>query len=279
MKKIALTGASGLVGSRIIELLGNDFEFRAFSSEEMDITDKSQVNACLRDTSFDMFLHLAAYTNVDKAESEKGQAYSINVDGTKNIFEVVYELNRPFIHMSTDFVFDGVSQPFNENSPRNPISEYGRTKALSEEAVENDAMIVRISYPYRAEYEQRVDFVRAIRSRLENKQPVQGITDSLFTPTFIDDIVFGLQYLFNNYSPEVFHLVGSSSLSPYKGCLEIAKAFDLDTSLISQTTYDAFFEGRAKRPQQCTIVSTKELPVQMKSFAEGLAEVKKQLVI
>ncbi len=279
MKTIALTGATGLVGSRILELLGNDFHIRPISSQEMDIIDKSKVNAVLRDTPFDMFLHLAAYTNVDKAETEKNQAYSINVEGTKNIFEVVHELNRPFVQISTDFVFDGVNPPFTENSPRTPISEYGRTKALAEELVENNAMIVRISYPYRAQYESRLDFVRAIRNRLESKQPVQGITDSLFTPTFIDDIAYGLKYLFNNYSPELFHLIGSSTVSPYDGCLQIAEAFDLDTSLIGKTTYDTFFEGRAKRPRQCKIVSTKALPVHMKTFEEGLAEIKKQLVI
>lgn len=279
MKIIALTGATGLVGSRIIELLGSEFSFVTISQGQMDITNKDQVYANLKDMTFDAFLHLAAYTNVDAAETEKETAYKINVEGTRNVFEVVKELKRPFIQMSTDFVFDGQTAPFSESSTRNPVSEYGKTKAQAEEIVEKEAMIVRLSYPYRAEYDLRPDFVRGIRKRLHEKQPVQGITDSVFTPTFIDDIAFGLKHLFQNYSPEIFHLVGSSSLSPFEACQKIANVFDLDASLISETTYDTFFEGRAKRPKNCQIISSKSLPFAMRTFEDGLLEMKKQLVI
>jgi len=279
MKIIALTGATGLVGSRFIELLGNEFKFLPIPSQTMDIGNIAQVSNTLKDMQFDMFLHLAAYTNVDKAEIEKGIVYNLNVEGTKNVFNVVQEMNRPFIHFSTDFVFDGITPPFFESTHRHPVSEYGRTKGLAEEVVEKNSMIIRIAYPYRALHETRTDFVRAIRKRLESKQPLQGIVDSLFTPTFIDDIAEGFRYLLNNYSPEVFHLVGSSSLSPYEACFKIAETFNLDASLIGKTNYEAFFEGRAKRPQNCKIVSTKKLPITMKTFDEGLAEMKKQLVI
>lgn len=279
MKTIVLTGASGLIGSRITELLSSEFTFIPVPSTEMDITNRDEVYAKLKNTSFDMFLHLAAYTNVDGAETDMQQAYNINVTGTKNVFEVVNELKKPFIHFSTDFVFDGVNPPFNESSPRNPISEYGKTKALAEEIIEDNAMIIRIAYPYRSRYEKRSDFVRAIIKRLKDNGTIQGITDSVFTPTFIDDIANGLQYLCNNFSPEIFHLVGGSSLTPYEAFNQIAEVFDLDKKLIGQTTYEAFFSGKAKRPKNCTVVRTKPLPFTMRSFSEGLAEMKNQLVI
>lgn len=279
MKTIALTGGSGLVGSRIMELLGSDFTFISIAQEDMEITNKDSVYANLKDKQFDLFLHLAAYTNVDGAETDQETAFDVNVNGTKNVFEIVSGMKKDFLQISTDFVFDGINPPFTESSPRNPLSVYGKTKAEAEEVVDGKAMIVRIAYPYRAEYDLRPDFVRGIKKRLEGKLPLMGITDSVFTPTFIDDIAYGLRYLFNNYSPEIFHLVGSSSLTPRDAFIKIAETFGLDTSLIGSTTYDEFFKGKAKRPKNCKIVSTKNLQITMKSFDEGLQEMKKQLVI
>src|SRR5437868_6508270 len=104
MLRVALTGSNGLVGSRIVELLQNEITFIPFTHDQIDITNKESVNAILQNTDFDMFLHLAAYTNVDGAEKEKEIAYKINVEGTKNIFEATQQKNKQFILVSTDFV-------------------------------------------------------------------------------------------------------------------------------------------------------------------------------
>jgi len=86
MLKIALTGADGLVGSRIVELLNNDFDFIPLPQKSMDITDKNQVNNILNNLDFDIFFHLAAYTNVPGAETNRELCLKINVEGTKNVF-------------------------------------------------------------------------------------------------------------------------------------------------------------------------------------------------
>lgn len=279
MKKVALTGASGLVGSRIIELLGNQITFLPISQADMDVTNKEQVNSYLQNKDFDIFLHLAAYTNVDGGETDEDKARQINVEGTKNVFETVKNMNKSFIQISTDFVFDGTNPPYTEASAKNALSVYGKTKSEAEDVVKNNAMIVRIAYPYRAQYEARLDFVRAIHKRMSENMPVMGITDSSFTPTFIDDIANGLGYLIENFSPEIYHLVGANSLSPYQAFQQIAEVFQLDTGLIKETTYDEYFKGKAPRPKNCEIISTKSIPVPMKSFKSGLEEMKKQLVI
>ena len=139
MLRISLTGASGLVGSRIIELLQNDFIFLPISQEQMDITDKNKVTEIINSLDFDIFLHLAAYTNVDSAETNKELAYKINVEGTKNIFEAVQNKNKKFIYISTGFVFDGVNPPYNENSFPNPQSVYAKTKFQGEKIIKKKA--------------------------------------------------------------------------------------------------------------------------------------------
>lgn len=281
MLKIALTGADGLVGSRIIELLKNDFEFIPLPQRSMDITDQTQVDNALKDLDFDIFFHLAAYTNVPGAETNKELCFKINRDGTKNVFEAVKKKQKKFIYVSTDFIFNGTTPPYDEDSTPNPIGVYAQSKYEGEKILNppagGQAMIVRIAYPYRANFEIKKDFFRTFKFYLENNKPLSMITDSLMTPTFIDDIAYGLKYLFNNYKPEIYHLVGSESISPYDAAVKIAETFGLDRSLVGKTTYEEYVKGKARLPQFATIKSTKNIFWKMKTFSEGLAEVAKQL--
>jgi dTDP-4-dehydrorhamnose reductase len=277
MLKIALTGADGLVGSRIIELLKNDFEFIPLSQSSMDITNKEQVDSTLKNLDFDIFFHLAAYTNVPGAESNKELCFKINRDGTKNVFEAVNQKQKKFIYVSTDFVFDGINPPYFEDSIPNPSSVYAYSKYEGEKIIDGNGMIVRIAYPYRSSFELKKDFFRTFKSYLESGKTLSMITDSLMTPTFIDDIAYGLKYLFNNYSPKIFHLVGSESISPFDAALTVAEAFNLDKALIGKTTYEEYVKGKAKLPQFATIKSRNNNFYQMKGFKDGLEEIKKQL--
>jgi dTDP-4-dehydrorhamnose reductase len=277
MIKIALTGADGLVGSRIVELLNKDFEFIPLPQSSMDITNKAQVDSTLKNLDFDIFFHLAAYTNVPEAESNKELCFKINRDGTKNVFDAVSQKQKKFIYISTDFVFDGINPPYFEDSIPNPTSVYAASKYEGEKIVKDSGMIVRIAYPYRASFELKKDFFRTFKSYLENRKTLSMITDSLMTPTFIDDIAYGLKYLFNNYSPKIFHLVGSKSISPYDAALTVAEAFNLDRTLIGKTTYEEYIKGKARLPQFATIKSQKNNFFKMRSFKDGLEEIKEQL--
>ncbi len=277
MLKIALTGADGLVGSRIIELLKNDFEFISLHQKSMDITNKEQVDNAIKNLNFDIFFHLAAYTNVSGAETNQDLAFKINRDGTKNVFEAVSQKQKKFIYVSTDFVFDGTNPPYFEDSQPKPTSIYASSKYEGEKIVKDQAMIVRIAYPYRAHFELKKDFFRTFKFFLENNKPLPMITDSLMTPTFIDDIAFGLKYLFNNYKPEIYHLVGSQSISPFEAAVNVAETFNLDKSLIGKTTFEQYIIGKARLPQFATIRSKKNSFYKMKTFEEGLEEIKKQL--
>ena len=91
MLKIAITGSTGLIGSRITELLKTDFEYIELVWPEFDLRKKDQIWKALKELNFDLLLHLAAYTNVDSAENEKSLAFEINVAGTKNVFDAVYQ--------------------------------------------------------------------------------------------------------------------------------------------------------------------------------------------
>ena len=275
-----ISGSTGLVGSRIVELLKNDFNFISLLANQVNITDKQKVDDFIKEKDFDIFLHLAAYTNVNGAEFEKDLAYNINVEGTKNVFNSVLNKNKQFLYISTDFVFSGADKDkiyYEEDSPH-PYGIYGKTKLQGEKIVSGKAMIVRISYPYRAYFEEKKDFVSSIRSVLESGQEINVVTDSILTPTFIDDIALALKHLLNNYDTNIYHLVGSSNISPYNAVKLIAQKFDLDSNLIKPTSFISYFKEYAViRPQYSSVKSKMNNFYKMKSFEEGLDEIIKYL--
>ncbi|OGK17905.1 hypothetical protein A3G67_05045 [Candidatus Roizmanbacteria bacterium RIFCSPLOWO2_12_FULL_40_12] len=277
MLKVAISGSTGLVGSRIQELLYHDVVFIPLLRSKVDIADKESVSEFVGQNDFDIMLHLAGYTAVDQAEKEREECKKINVDGTRNLFDEVTKKKKKFIYISTDFVFDGKNSPYDESSQPNPIGWYAKTKYEGEKIIGNKGMIVRIAYPYRASYGPKKDLIKGIRSYLEEGKKIAMLTDTIITPTFIDDIAFSLKHLLVHFSNEVYHVVGSGSYSPYDIAQKIAEAFKLDKSLIGKTTYDEFYKNSKIRPRDLTIKSKKNYSWKMKSIDEGLEEIKRQV--
>jgi dTDP-4-dehydrorhamnose reductase len=120
--------------------------------------------------------------------------------------------------------------------------------------------------------------MRSIKALLEQGKEIKGVVDSTFTPTFIDDIAYGLRHLMNNYSEEIFHLVGNQTLAPCDAFKHIAKVFNLDESLVKKITYEEFFKNKVKRPRYSEIKSKKNNFHPMKTFAEGLQTIIKDIV-
>lgn len=309
--KILGTGLTGLVGSRIVELLKDKYEFENLSrSSGVDIADRNQVLEKIKNSDAQIVLHLAGKADVDGCEKDKilgrdGEAWKINVEGTRNVAEACQATNKKIIYVSTDFVFDGTpkstylaseapafapagsvstgqAKGCTEDDLPNPINWYAQTKYEGEKIVQelkSPWIIVRIAYPYRADF-TRPDFFRAILKRLQVGEEVKGITDHIFTPTYIDDIAFALDVLIGDNSVGIFHVVGSQSLTPHDAALLIAKVFDFDQKSISETTREEFFKDGASRPFQLALRNDKitKLGVRMRTFEEGLREVKSQML-
>ncbi len=286
--KIYTIGGSGLVGSRIVELLRDKYEFDDLSlTSGVDITNPDSLEIIKSDTDHDVVLHLAAKADVDGCEQDKplgeeGQAYKINVGGTQNVAAACKIGKKKMIYISTDFVFNGDNTPeggYTEDDTPLPLGWYAETKEKGEEVVKKAGIpyiIMRIAYPYRKEFEAKKDFVRAVAGRLEQGLPIKGITDHIFTPTFIDDLAPAIDALLRNDATGIYHVVGSQSLTPYDASMLIAKNFGYDTSLIGKTTRAEYFVGKAPRPFDLTMNNDKieQLGVQMKTFEEGLLELK-----
>src|SRR3989344_2550964 len=290
--KILGTGLSGLVGSRIVELLKDKYEFENISrSEGVDISNRDQVLEKIKSSDAQIVLHLAGKTDVDGCEKdrnlgEEGEAWKINVLGTQNVAEACLATDKKLIYISTDFVFDGENMPqagYSEEDITNPINWYAKTKYEGEKIVQQSKapwLIVRIAYPYRASF-PKLDFARAILERLQDGLVVAAVEDHIFTPTFIDDIANALDALIRNNSEGIYHVVGGQSLTPYDAAVLIAKEFNLDSSKINKIGRANFFNNWAARPFQLALKNGKieKLGLQMRTFEEGIREVKKQIDI
>ncbi len=302
------TGLSGLVGSRIVELLGETYEFENYSLQTgVDILNKNALFEKVKNSNTSLILHLAAKTDVDACEKDKEQdivffkndptkeivtsqmlysAWAINVVGTKHIVQACEAFGKRLMYISTDFVFDGSNPPadgYREESITNPVNWYGNTKYEGETIVKNSHIpwtIVRIAYPYRAFFERK-DFARSIIKLLQNNKKIPMVTDHIFCPTFIDDIAYALDTLIGANAGGIFHVVGNQALSPYEAALIIADKFSFNTSLINQITREEFFKNRAPRPFRLLMRNDKiqQLGIIMRSFTEGIEELKKQMLV
>src|SRR3990167_622949 len=165
---VLATGLSGLVGTRVRDILAGQFEFEDVSlATNIDITNKEQLEEVFNNSESNVVLHMAAKTDVDGCEDDKlygeeGAAWQVNVTGTLNVAEAARNTGKRIIYISTDFVFDGTRASYSEEDIPNPLSWYGFTKFKAEEELlksDSDVTIIRISYPYRNRNNIRSDFV------------------------------------------------------------------------------------------------------------------------
>ncbi len=188
---VLVTGASGQLGQALQHVAVNhpDIEFHFVSSSELDITDKVSVASCFRKRKPDACINAAAYTAVDKAESEPEKAFAVNVTGVKNLAEVCKEHNVLMLHISTDFVFDGTKrEPYTEDDIPNPQSVYGKTKLQGEQeiqAVLTKYYIVRTSWVY-SQFGN--NFMKTMIRLGQERDSLNVVNDQTGTPTNAVDL-------------------------------------------------------------------------------------------
>ena len=191
MKKILVTGASGQLGSEIRHLSGaySQYECVYTDSVELDITDTAAVQKSAKENSYYAIINCAAYTAVDKAETDKEKAYLINATGAANLASAAAATGANFVHISTDFIFDGThSQPIVEDDKPNPLSVYGASKLNGEIQVlkaNPDTLLIRTSWVYSS---YGANFVKTILRLCRERESLNVIYDQVGTPTYARDL-------------------------------------------------------------------------------------------
>lgn len=280
------TGLDGLVGSRFVELYGDTYNTTNLSlATGVDITNKNEVMEVVGNSDAPVIIHLAAFTDTAAANQQDGDkdgtCYRVNVGGTEAVVNAAKATGKHLIHISTDYVFDGRKDtPYTEDDAPTPIEWYGKTKHLAEERVLQSgipATVVRIAFPYRAQYEAKADILHKTLTGIRKKTLYPQFSDTLITPTFIDDIAHVLDTVITKRPTGIYHVVGSTSLSNYDFACAVAEAFHEDASIIQQGSLTEYL-AKSDRPfhRYLALSNTKlatDLEYHMSTLAEGLASI------
>ncbi|WP_233954884.1 dTDP-4-dehydrorhamnose reductase [Pectobacterium versatile] len=215
--KILLTGANGQLGRCFQDRLPEEWKILATDSNELDIMDLERVEEVVKSFQPDAIVNAAAYTAVDKAESEPEIAENINVRGPHNLATVATKYNVRLVHVSTDYVFDGnATEPYSENSPTNPLSVYGKTKLEGEQAVTKaspEAIIVRTAWVF-SEYGN--NFVKTMLKLGKERDRLSIVGDQRGCPTYAGDLAQAIIALLQqNAAGGIYHYSGDQEVSWY----------------------------------------------------------------
>ena len=263
--KYFISGANGQLGKELKEISENSKHKFTFFGRELDISDKENLNNYFKENNdYNFFINCAAYTNVDKAESEKEEAYKINADSLKNIVELSNKYGFTLIHISTDFVFDGKKDsPYTEKDIENPISIYGKSKLSGENIItENckDYLIIRTSWVY-SKYGQ--NFVKKIIELCQSHKVVNVVSDQFASPTHAKDLAEALVTITERLNDgkstiesKLYNYVNFGKVSKYDFAEKIIEYANLDCK-IHPVGFD-YFDLPAKRPRY-SVLDTMEI--------------------
>ena len=250
-KKILVTGANGQLGKELKVLSSSfpGFDFIFLSKEDLPIHLIEEVNKVFKQYNPHYLINCAAYTAVDKAETEKDMAFRVNGEAVGVLAAVCKEYGAAFIHISTDYVFDGMATvPYKENSPTNPQSVYGASKLEGERlaiAFNHHSIIIRTSWVY-SEFGK--NFVKTMMKLMNEKEEINVVNDQLGSPTYAADIAATIMDIISSgqWQPGIYNYSNCGIISWYDFALRIKEKIGFTCSI--NPIPSAQFPTAAKRP-------------------------------
>lgn len=239
--KVVLTGAKGQLGQTFLKRVNDPaWALVALDSAECDISSLSAVERAMNAHAPQVIINCAAYTAVDKAETDRDRCYAVNAEGPANLARVARTIGARLVHVSTDYVFDGSAQvPYTEQSPTAPLGEYGRSKLAGEHGVlehNPDALVVRTSWLYGMTGH---NFIRAILKRAKEKGELKVVNDQIGSPTCTETLADGIATLLTTSESGIFHITNSGRCTWHDFASEIMNAVGwLDVPVATCRTED-----------------------------------------
>ena len=253
MNNILVTGGNGQLGSELKEIAPNyqDYNFLFTDVKALDITNHTAVKEFIEINNINTIINCAAYTAVDKAESEPELANAINNLAVANFAKIAKDKNIKFIHISTDYVFDGTNcKPYVETDTPNPQSVYGQTKLDGELAIKTinplNSVILRTSWVYSKFGD---NFVKTMLRLAETRDKLNVVADQIGTPTNAADLAKTILIILpkiKNDSVELYHYSNEGECSWHDFAIEIFEIKNIKINVIPISTND--YKFKANRP-------------------------------
>jgi dTDP-4-dehydrorhamnose reductase len=291
MQRLLVTGASGLLGSRIMQHARGNFEAIPLyntkplhpNSLKLDITNQISVSNLFNKVKLHAVIHTASETSVDRCEIEKDYTWKVNVKGTHNIAIACARTNVKLAYISTDYVFNGEKGNYKEEDQPDPINYYGLTKLEGEKQVieycKNYA-ILRTSVLY-GWHPWKQNFATWIINKLRREQEIAVVEDHYNTPTLADNLAqMAVEIVAEKNLRGLYHASGRERISRYEFAKQIAKTFNLNSDLIKPVRMSQLTAWIAKRPKDSSL-NTDKIQKQLKTkplnITEGLNKMKEEM--
>lgn len=301
--RILITGSNGLLGQKLVKALRSDPDVElvttsrgpdrtpasgedrgGYSYRSLDITEQEEVDTVFDELCPEVVIHTAALTNVDTCELDPEACRLQNVTATGYLLQAALRHDAHFIHLSTDFVFDGRSGPYREEDAPSPLSQYGQSKWDSERLVMGSGLakwaIARTIIVYGvAEGLSRSNVVLWAKKALENGQPIRVVDDQWRMPTLAEDLADGCIRIAKRGATGIYHLSGPEGMSILELVHRVGDHFGLDTSVITAIKSDSLGQP-AKRPPRTGFILDKarrDLGYEPRGLSAGLKVLEQQL--
>lgn len=280
---IIVSGKSGQLGCELKDasLSFPRFEFHFFDRAELDIASDNAITAVFEKYRPAYFINTAAYTAVDKAETEQELAYLINAEATGNIANTCKAYGSKLIHISTDYVFNGNgSAPYKETDVTDPVNYYGYTKWMGEQlALQNNplSIVIRTSWVYSV---YGSNFVKTMLRLMKERSDLNVVNDQFGTPTYAKDLAEAIMQIIDqhNFHPGIYHFSNEGAINWYQFATAIKEIKQLNCNVhpIPSSQYPT----PAKRPAYSVLSKEKiqsAFGIQLKPWQQSLAECLKKL--
>lgn len=211
--KVLITGAKGQLGSALQATAPSRFQIDAVDRAALDLSVEGAAARFVRDGQYALVVNAAAYTAVDKAESEEALAFAVNDRAVGEMAAALAETGGRLVHISTDFVFDGQSSaPYPPDAPRAPLSTYGRSKAAGEDHLRAEDLLIRTSWVHAA---GGANFVRTMLRLMREKDEVRVVSDQIGAPTWARGLAQVIWRLIGEDARGTFHHSDAGTASWY----------------------------------------------------------------
>jgi dTDP-4-dehydrorhamnose reductase len=292
--RILVTGRDGQLGQSLQQLVDEkittshiDDTFIFIGKEDLDFVDSNCITDFFEKNRFDVVINCAAFTNVDKAETDKFNANLINHIAVQEIAKMSLKYNMRLIHISTDFVFDGLqNRPYIETDKVSPLNFYGESKLSGEVSLlsimKTNGIIIRTSGVYS---EFRNNFVKTIINLAKKNNQLNIISDQIGAPTYANDLARAILHIINsnkfarvNQPSEIFHYANDGALSWFDFATEIVDLHGIKCNINPIKTHE--YPLPAKRPKYSLLNKNKiikEFGVDVKNWRDSLKNCLKNL--
>lgn len=299
MIRVLITGSNGLLGQKLVELLSRStnysliltsrqersvFHGGEINYRQLDVSDKVGVRKLIDEVEPEVIVNTAAMTNVDQCETERELAWRSNVVGVENLVHGAKLVGARLIHLSTDYVFDGKSGPYDEYDRPNPISYYGRTKLAGENILRTSEIpftIVRTMILYGVGFGVKLNFALWVLKSLSEGTRIRVVEDQFGGPTLAEDLAYALSKVIELGRTGVYHVSGPDIINRYEFAKMLAGAFDFDVRLISPEKTSVMKQA-AQRPLKSGFIILKaetDLGIKMSGVKQGLSIFKNQVAL